>query len=105
MENLNNQLEKLLTRYSEFQSISEYNDLSDLPKKDRQSLVSRSIAAVRRISGTNSSYANDIERILESESALFLHTSSIMGIVQALRDDIKDGYIESLIEIVHADVF
>ena len=47
--------------------MSKYNDLSDLPKSDRQSLVSRSIAAINRITGSNSSYSLDVDKISLAE--------------------------------------
>ena len=87
------------------QAKSQHKDLSDLPKVDRQSLVTRSIVAVHRITGVNSTYSLEIERIIKELPPLHLHTSSIMGIVQALHDDLKDGYLQNLQEIVHAEVF
>ncbi|WPR70492.1 hypothetical protein SLW70_11125 [Flavobacterium sp. NG2] len=36
---------------------------------------------------------------------IHLHLTSIIGIVQALKDDLKSGYIESLTELVHAEIF
>lgn len=87
------------------QSSAKYHDLSDLPKVDRQGLVTRSIVAVHRITGLNSTYSLEIERIIKELPALHRQTSSVMGIVQALRDDLKDGYLQNLQEIVHAEVF
>ncbi len=87
------------------QQRSEHNDLSDLPKSDRQSLVTRSVAAIHRITGTNSTYSIEIERLIKQSPHLHIHTSSILGVVQALREDINAGYIQNLAEIVHASVF
>ena len=99
------QLDAILNSYAELQQQSQHNDLSDLPKNDRQSLISRSIAAIHRITGPSSAYSNDIDRIIKNHPALHRHTSSIMGVVQALRDDIKAGYLIYLVELAHADVF
>lgn len=105
MEQLIEQLDALLNKHSELQKASKHNDLSDLSKVERQSLVTRSLAAIHRISGKDSTYSNEIERILEQSPSLHRHTSSIMGITQALRDDLHDGYVKTLIELVHADIF
>lgn len=105
MENIIEQLEVLLTKHSEMQRESQHNDLSDLSKVERQSLVTRSLAAIHRISGEKSTYSNEVERILKESPQLHLHTSSILGIVQALRDDLKDGFVKTLVELVHADIF
>lgn len=99
------QLQKLLDTYADMQRISQYNDLSDLPKVDRQSLVSSSIAAIHRLSGDNSTYSKEIEKVQSVNRYLHKHTSDIMGIVNALKYDIENGYLQSLIEIVHADIF
>ena len=99
------QLDNLLTIHKGMQGRSQHNDLSDLPKLDRQSLVTRSIVAIRRISGANSIYNSEVERIIKQTPQLHVHTSPILGIVQALRDDIKDGFLQNLSEIVHAEIF
>ncbi|MFC1567467.1 hypothetical protein ACFL3R_01350 [Thermodesulfobacteriota bacterium] len=99
------QLDSLLAEYKSFQGQSQRKDLSDLPKNDRQSLITRAKAAVYRISGGNSIYSNDIEKIIQVHPNLHRHTSLIMGIAQALRDDIKAGYITTLTEIAHGDIF
>ena len=99
------QLDVLLESYKAMQLRSEQNDLSDLPKPERQSLVTRSIAAVHRISGPSSTYSEEVDRILKQNPPLHLHTSPIMGIILALREDTASGYIQNLTEIVHADIF
>jgi hypothetical protein len=98
-------LSSILKQYGELKAKSEYEDLSDLSKTDRQALVTRAIAAVNQISGSNSAHANEISRILGMLPQLHLHTSSIMGITKALLDDLKEGYAASLIELVRGDIF
>lgn len=99
------QLESVIKEYQSFKPRSQYNDLSDLPKDERQALVTRAIAAVHRISGAGSPYSLDIERILIKLPHLHDHTSSIVGVVRALRDDVKAGYLQTLVELVHGEVF
>lgn len=99
------QLKTLLAAFEQLKVGSKYNDLSDLPKSDRQSLVSRSIAAINRITGPNSSYSLDVERILRENKELHEHTSSIIGIVKALKEDIEAGFIQNLIELIHSEIF
>lgn len=99
------QLDTLIGLHLTMKQRSQYSDLSDLPKTERQSLVTRVIAAVHRVAGVNSTYSIEIERIIKRAPDLHLHTSSIIGVAQALRDDLSDGHIKSLAELVHADVF
>lgn len=99
------QLDGLLATYADMQKRSEYTDLSDIKEDETQSLVSRAIAAIYRISGYSSTYGKEVSRILERSPALHVHTSLIVGIVRALREDLNAGYLQSLTEIVHAEVF
>jgi len=99
------QLDPLLDLHSEMQRTSQHNDLSDLSKTDRQGLVTRSVAAIDRIAGPRSSYSNEVKRIISAAPALHNHTSAVLGVVQALRDDLNSGYMQTFAEIVHADIF
>ena len=99
------QLDAIIDEYKSFQAKSEHKDLSDLPKADRQGLVTKAIAAIQRISGPNSPYVNELNRVVSLHPQLHMHTSLIMGVVLALRDDIKQGYILTLAELVHGEVF
>lgn len=99
------QLTTILAEFAESQAKSKHDDLSDLPKNDRQALVTKAIAAIHRIGGSNSTYAREVDRLLKHLEHLHLHTSPIMGVVAALRDDLKAGYIRSLVEVIHSEVF
>lgn len=99
------QLEEIVAYYEEMLPRSEHNDLSDLPKHERQALVTRAVAAISRISGERSAYANEVKRVLKDLPHLHTHTSSIVGIVKALLADVKAGHLQSLVELVHAETF
>ena len=86
-------------------SASKYEDLSDLPTDERQSLVTRTVAAVHYVSGRTSTYSAEIARILKEKPQLHAHTSPIIGVVKALRHDLAAGYLQTLTELVHAAVF
>ena len=105
LEIFEQQLDAVLNEFAAFSAKSKHDDLSDLPKADRQALLTRAIAAIHRIAGTNSTYAREVERLLKTLNHLHMHTTSVMGVVKALRDDLKGGYIHSLVELVHSDVF
>lgn len=105
MENIIKQLDELITEFDNLQDNSGLKDLSDLSKMHRQALITRAVAAIGRISGKHSTYSIDVERIFKQHPLLHRHTSSIMGIVLALRDDVKAGYITTLIELTHAELF
>jgi hypothetical protein len=60
---------------------------------------------VHRIAGTGSTYAKEIDRLLVKLPHLHEHTTSIAGVVGALLADLKGGYIQSLVEVVHGSIF
>lgn len=99
------QLDDLISIHAIMRQQSQHNDLSDLAKEDRQSLVTRTIAAIHRITGTGSTFSQEVERILKQDPYLHKHTSSLIGIAKALKDDLASGYIQNLAELVHADIF
>ena len=99
------QLDNLINTYNGLRQSSQYNDLSDKPLPDRQSLVTRTIAAVNRISGSDSIYSKEVARTIEKDPELHMHTTAIIGIAKALREDINAGFITTLIELTHADIF
>ena len=99
------QLDAILQEFESFRTQSNKTDLSDLPKADRQALVTKSIAAINRIAGANSPYMKEADRVLSALKELHTHTTSIVGVVKALRDDLRAGYIQSLIELVHGDTY
>ena len=95
----------MLNTYDEFVRNSQYDDLSDQAETDRQSLATRGIAAVNRIAGQNSSYSREIIRIQREFKYLHENLTPIMGVVKALKTDLEAGYIKSLIELAHGDIF
>jgi hypothetical protein len=99
------QLDVVLKEFDEFRARSQHDDLSDMPKADRQALVSKAIAAIHRVGGIKSTYALEVDRLLRLLGPLHSHTTSIMGVVKALRDDLKAGYLQSLVELVHSNIF
>jgi hypothetical protein len=102
---LKQQLDKILITFQELRQNSEHSDLSDLPASDRQGLLTRAIAAVRRITGDKSIYSQEIDRTISELPYLHVHLEFVMGVVQALRDDISAGYLQSITELIHADIF
>jgi len=105
VQSLIQQLESIVADYQAMAPRAQYKDLSDLPQHERQALVTRSVAAINRISGEHSAYANEVKRVLKELPYLHTHTPSIVGVVKALLDDVKAGHLQSLVELVHAETF
>ena len=105
MDDFVEQLENLICKCDEIQKKSKHNDLSDLPKMEVQSLVTRSISAIHRISGSKSTYSMEVKRLFVLSPSIHLHAVPIFGVLKALLDDFRDGYLKTLVEIAHADIF
>lgn len=99
------QLESVLAEYKALAARSQHNDLSDLPMPDRQAVITRAIAAARRITGEQSPYCCEIARLQAHQPHLFMHTSGVIGVVKGLLDDLKAGYLQTLVELVHGELF
>ncbi len=99
------QLEGVVADYEALAAKSEHSDLSDLPEQHRQALVTRAIAAVKRISGDDSVYVKEVNRLLKRLPDLHAHMSSIIGVVRALLGDVKAGHLQSLVEQIHGELF
>ncbi|MFE1574415.1 hypothetical protein ACFIQG_21890 [Comamonas odontotermitis] len=105
IQSLAQQLDGIVLEYETLTHRSIHSDLSDLPEYSRQAVVTRAVAAIARISGENSSYANEVKRVLKQLPHLHLHLAPIIGVVKALRADVNAGHLQTLIELVHAATF
>jgi hypothetical protein len=71
------------------------------------------VSTIRRIAGENSSYAHRVAEELaktprydhEGRADLPGHIRPLYGIMQALKADVRAGYLSTLRELIHADVF
>ena len=99
------QLDALISAFRAMQEETRHDDLWDLPALERQSLVSRVVAAIHRISGSASIYSLEVLRVIENSPILHHHTPKVIGVAKSLRDDLEAGYLQSLAEIVYSEVF
>lgn len=101
-----NQIQSILTDFLVVKSRSQYSDLSDMDDEIVSELITKSKAAVARISGLNSEYYKDIVSVLQKNHLLpGTKLMNIAGSLKALKDDLDNGYLKSLSELIHADVF
>jgi len=104
--NLKSQLEAVLSAYQQLVQKSKYDDLSDLRRQDHQRVTTLMRAAVHRVGGSNSTYAQQVENIL---SRTLTHdgfkVTELAGIVDALLADLDAGYLQSVEELIHGELF
>ena len=94
------QLEVLLNEFATLASKSRETDMSDLGI-ERRVLEARIQAAIERFSSPGSVYARDAAQADKRYSKIH----ELAGIATALRDDLKAGWLESVVELVHADTY
>ncbi|MGW1334540.1 hypothetical protein ACWD7B_09690 [Streptomyces rubiginosohelvolus] len=85
------QLDKLLTQYKEVAAKSSGVEL----------VVNRLEAAIDRIALPGSTYVRQLDSI--REDPFDFKSYSVSQIARALRDDLRDGWTDSVVELVHAD--
>ena len=101
------QIEEILKIYNNNQDLQIGGAKS--PKTDELAinLTTRINALVKRITGTNSEYYKQIYKISfrsKFRYAIRRLTQSI-GVLKALHQDLKKGYLKTLSELIHADIF
>ena len=103
------QLDDIINEYKGLVKTSFYGDLSDISNSlETSSLLSKGASAIKRIAGTNSEYYKSIEFGYNEKSLYYnsgLILTHIVGIVKSLKDDISKGYLLSISELIHSDIF
>jgi hypothetical protein len=67
------------------------------------------LSAIHRLAPAGSVYANTVEQyeshLTSGVIAMSLALEPARGVLQALRNDYDSGYLQSVVELVHADIF
>jgi len=79
------------------------------PKTDELAinLITRISALVKRITGANSDYYKQINRISYESKFRFAirRLTQLIGVLKGLYQDLKEGYLKTLSELIHVDIF
>lgn len=104
--NLIQQMDALAKKYEEINSIKEHNDFSGLGGDVYIEYVTLCRAAVDRIAGPASTYAEEVRRIADpSAKDEGFKIPRLYGVIKALRYDLEHGYLERFRDIAHAEIF
>lgn len=68
-------------------------------------LITLARAVIERVSGAGSPYQKQSESILARKVWDGSKAGLMMGVVESLRDDVEAGYLESMKELIHGDLF
>ncbi len=97
------QLDELIEAYAALVGRSKYDDASDLPSESRV-LLHRIESAIYRVTVPGSVHRKQLELYKEDPDNSF-KLAEFVGIAEALRDDLKAGWTESVVEQVHAEMY
>lgn len=100
------ELEKILKDYRDAVGKSQHGDASDiLTLSQVTSLQARCSAAIERASGRKSSYYERVSAPFEKNTHEWKRLAMQVGVVDSLLHDIRGGFLKSLEELVHGDLF
>lgn len=102
------QLNSVIIDFETLQSQAKYDDLSDVLYDKLESLttlISRAKAAIVRVTGLNSEYYKDVLMYIDSENHYGTKLRLIVGTIKALKNDLENGYLKSLHDIVQSEIF
>ncbi len=67
------------------------------------------LSAIRRLAPPGSIYANSVKNyepyLTSGAIGMSMALGPVRGMLQALRNDYEAGYLQSVVELVHADIF
>ena len=85
---------------------SKYDDLSDLGESETTLILTRLAAVIGRLSPEGSQYKQNAHAVLAKYGETNPYNIQLLvGILQALRADYEAGYLRSVEELIHADIF
>ncbi len=100
------QLDALVDRFEEIKENSRYEDFSGLSAVIYIEYTTLCSAAVDRIAGPTSKYAEQVRRIAEpSARDEGFKIPRLCGVIKALRLDLTHGHLERFQDIAHAEIF
>lgn len=101
------QIDELIAKYEELKKRKKYDDWSNIDEGEASELVTAGMAAICRAAGADSQFARQAAKAIETFTPAFIQRSipHVGGALTALRHAIGSGYLVSVQELIHADVF
>jgi hypothetical protein len=101
------QLDELLDAFGKLEGQTKYHDFSDIAISVATEFVSAGVAAVGRATGEDSQYSRQLQRLIKDIPQHELHWAipTVGGTLKAVRTALTSGYLVTVRELIHADVF
>ena len=77
----------------------------DIDDTEAHELVTSARAAIDRIAGHNSAYFRHAKEIMDASGYVQHKMLSMLGVVESLRANVEAGYIQSVTELIHGELF
>jgi hypothetical protein len=100
------QIDTVLGKHGQVRSCSKYDDCSDRPDEEVTSLATLMCDTINRFAPAASQYVESMKALVKKcgiENKYIV--PHVAGILKALRDAYNAGYLSSVTELIHADVF
>jgi hypothetical protein len=100
------QIDAVLGQYRELRARSRYDDCSDQPAVSVTAVSTLMADTINRFAPRGSQYIDSLKSIsMKFGVAYGRATPHIAGVLSALRSAYEAGYIQTVVELIHADVF
>ena len=106
IQQITKQLTDISEEYAECRSRSKYDDASDvISNTEVRRLKTQALAAIERAAGRSSVYYEEAQSSLRVNTHDYDHLAFLIGIVDSVKSDIQAGYLRSLEELIHGEIF
>lgn len=107
MKNSQSIIPKVLTHINSILYIydSAFEKGEQLSERDAIRITTRAISVVRKIVSTDSPYLKEILWIDSTEWHIVFKAERITGVLQGLRDELNDGLLDTLPELIRGELF
>jgi len=100
------QIKSALKKYSEYRKKSAHDNLNDLQRSDIIEIITILTSTIERLSPPKSTYIMNLSDIhAHVGRTSYKCILPLIGILRALKSDYEAGYIHSVYELIHADIF
>ncbi|MDZ4316913.1 MAG: hypothetical protein U0989_19375 [Azonexus sp.] len=100
------QIDAVLKTYSEYSASSKYDDLSDLKREIKNEILTLLAATIDRTAPVGSVYRQQADAAYKQYGRDNSHNITILtGVLRALKADYTAGRLQSITELIHADLF
>ena len=100
------QLQEIVSEYDAALARSSHSDASDvLTHTQVADMRTRCAAAIERVSGSTSPYYLNMREFGKAHGHEWIYLSREIGVARALLSDMQNGYIQSVAELLHGDLF